>query len=52
MFLQEESFLFHKEEEKEKKSPLERHTPVQSKKTSKKSKRLVYNVKNHKRRVK
>ena len=55
MFVKEESYLFQKEEEKEKKSPLERHTPV-SKKTLKKSKRVVYraatNGKNSKRRVK
>ena len=51
MFVKEDSYLFQKEEEKEKKSPLERHTPV-SKKTLKKSKRVVYNGKNSKRRVK
>ena len=49
MFVQEESHLFHQEEEKKKKSPLERHTPI---KKSKKSKRVVYNGKNSKRRVK
>lgn len=50
IFVKEESHLFHKEEEKEKKSPLERHTPIKNR--SKKSKRVVYNGKNSKRRVK